>query len=58
MRFRLIAMRTRAAEDDSPIKFMLEEQIMIEQNDVWEIEKYLGQQRVKLEGAKGKQKTG
>lgn len=37
-----------AVEGEEPIKFMLEEQIMIEQDDVWEIEKFLRLQGVKV----------
>ena len=35
---------------EEPIKFMLEEQIMVEQDDVWEIEKYLTMHRVQVSG--------
>ena len=37
-----------AVKGDEPIKFMLEEQIIIEQEDVWEIEKFLRLQGVKV----------
>ncbi len=37
-----------AVEGDEPIKFLLEDQIGIEQEDVWEIEKYLRMQQVKV----------
>lgn len=34
--------------DTDPIRFMLEEQIILEQEDVWEIEKYLNMLKVKV----------
>ncbi len=37
-----------AVEGDEPIKFMLEEQIILEQEDVWDIEKFLRLQGVKV----------
>ncbi len=37
-----------AVKGDEPIKFMLEEQIILEQEDVWEIEKFLRLQGVKV----------
>lgn len=37
-----------SVKGEEPIKFMLEEQIMLEQNDVWEIEKFLRLQGVKV----------
>ncbi len=37
-----------AAPDDAPIRFMLEEQIILEQDDVWEIEKFLHQHKIKV----------
>ena len=37
-----------AVKGDEPIKFMLEEQIIKEQEDVWEIEKFLRMQKVKV----------
>ena len=37
-----------SVKGDEPIKFMLEEQIMLEQDDVWEIEKFLRLQAVKV----------
>jgi bacterioferritin len=36
-------------EGDEPIKFMLEDQIMTEQNDVWEIQKFLSIMNLKVE---------
>jgi bacterioferritin (cytochrome b1) len=39
-------------DDDAPIRFMLEEQIMLEQDDVWEIEKFLSAHKIKV-GKKG-----
>ena len=38
-----------ATGDADPIRFMLEEQIILEQEDVWEIEKFLNENRVRLE---------
>lgn len=37
-----------AIGEDLPIKFLLEEQIMLEQQDVWEIEKLLSLVKVKV----------
>ena len=37
-----------AVEGDEPIKFMLEEQIMQEQKDVWEIEKFLEMHKIEV----------
>jgi len=37
-----------AVEGEHPIKYMLEEQITLEQEDVWEIEKYLKLHSVKV----------
>lgn len=37
-----------SVDGDQPIKFMLEEQIMLEQEDVWEIEKFLGMMTLKV----------
>ncbi len=37
-----------AVEGNEPIKFMLEEQIILEQEDVWELEKFLRLQGVKV----------
>ena len=31
-----------------PIKYLLEEQIMVEQEDVWELEKYLAMHKIKV----------
>ncbi len=47
-----------AAEDASPIQFMIEEQIMAEQEDVWEIEKFLSQRNIEISGAESGQKAG
>ena len=38
-----------SVEGDEPIKFMIEEQIMTEQQDVWEIEKLLSMLDLKVE---------
>ena len=35
-------------EEDLPIKFLLEEQIMVEQQDVWELEKFLSLLKIKV----------
>jgi bacterioferritin (cytochrome b1) len=37
-----------AVKGETPIKYLLEEQIMLEQNDVWEIEKYLAMHKIKV----------
>ncbi len=37
-----------AIEGDEPIKFMLEEQIVQEQKDVWEIEKFLEMRQIEV----------
>ena len=37
-----------AVKGEMPIKFMLEEQIMVEQSDVWEIEKLLALHKIKV----------
>ena len=37
-----------AVKGDAPIKFMLEDQIMLEQADVWEIEKFLAMHKIKV----------
>jgi bacterioferritin len=37
-----------AVKGDLPIKFLLEDQIMTEQQDVWELEKYLALHKVKV----------
>jgi len=37
-----------AVKGELPIKYMLEEQIMLEQEDVWEIEKYLAMHKIKV----------
>ncbi len=37
-----------AIEGDEPIKFMLEEQIIQEQKDVWEIEKFLSMREIEV----------
>ena len=37
-----------AVGGDEPIKFMLEEQIILEQDDVWEIEKFLRMHELKV----------
>ena len=38
-----------SVEGDEPIKFMIEDQIMTEQQDVWEIEKFLSMLDLKVE---------
>lgn len=47
-----------AAEDASPIQFMIEEQIMAEQEDVWEIEKFLSQRSIEISDSDSGQKAG
>ena len=37
-----------AVKGEAPIKYLLEEQIMLEQTDVWEIEKYLAMHKIKV----------
>jgi|SRR5690606_9346057 len=37
-----------ATPDDHPIRFMLEDQIMTEQEDVWEIEKFLSLHKIQV----------
>ena len=37
-----------AVQGESPIKYLLEEQIMLEQQDVWEIEKFLAMHKLKV----------
>ena len=37
-----------ACPEDHPLRFMLEEQIVLEQEDVWQIEKYLGQHKLQV----------
>lgn len=37
-----------AVKGEMPIKYLLEEQIMQEQQDVWEIEKYLAMHKIKV----------
>ncbi len=37
-----------AVKGEAPIKYLLEEQIMLEQQDVWEIEKYLAMHKIKV----------
>ncbi len=47
-----------ATGDTDPIRFMLEEQIILEQDDVWEIEKFLSMHAVKLAKGGSGQKAG
>lgn len=37
-----------SVKGELPIKYLLEEQIMLEQKDVWEIEKYLAMHKIKV----------
>jgi bacterioferritin len=37
-----------AVPGEMPIKYLLEEQIMLEQQDVWELEKYLAMHKIKV----------
>ncbi len=37
-----------AVEGEHPIKYMLEEQIVTEQEDVWEIEKFLSMHQIQV----------
>jgi bacterioferritin len=37
-----------AVKGEAPIKYLLEEQIMAEQQDVWEIEKFLAMHKIKV----------
>lgn len=37
-----------ATPDDHPLRFMLEEQIILEQDDVWELEKYLKKHKLQV----------
>lgn len=37
-----------AVKGDLPIKFLLEEQIMLEQQDVWELEKFLDMHKIQV----------
>ena len=37
-----------AVQGETPIKYLLEEQIMLEQQDVWEIEKFLAMHKIKV----------
>jgi bacterioferritin len=37
-----------AAPEDHPLRYMLEEQITMEQEDVWEIEKYLSKHKIQV----------
>ncbi len=37
-----------AVKGESPIKYLLEEQIMLEQQDVWEIEKFLAMHKLSV----------
>lgn len=37
-----------AVKGEAPIKYLLEEQIMLEQADVWEIEKFLALHKIKV----------
>ncbi len=47
-----------ATGDTDPIRFMLEEQIILEQDDVWKIEKFLSMHAVKLAKGDAGQKAG
>ena len=47
-----------ATGESDPIRFMLEEQIILEQEDVWEIEKYLNMLKVKVSQTKSDRGAG